>query len=130
MSFLELAPLPGAVPCARLHAISVLCEWGLRDLADDAAFVISELMTNAITASAALPARPPVLLQLIAGERSVRVEVHDRSPLDPVGRHADADAEHGRGLTVVAALSSRCGSERAGYAEKIVWAELAQAPRR
>jgi len=35
MSFLELAPLPGAVPCARLHAISVLCEWGLRDLADE-----------------------------------------------------------------------------------------------
>jgi hypothetical protein len=28
MSFLELAPLPGAVPCARLHAVNVLTEWG------------------------------------------------------------------------------------------------------
>jgi anti-sigma regulatory factor (Ser/Thr protein kinase) len=130
MSFLELAPLPGAVPCARLHAISVLYEWGLRDLADDAALVISELMTNAITASAVLPARPPVLLQLTAGERAVRVEVHDHSPLDPVGGDADAGAEHGRGLAVVAALSVRCGSERAGHGQKVVWAELAEAARR
>jgi hypothetical protein len=55
MSFLELAPLPGAVPCARLHAVSLLAEWRLRDLADDATLVVSELMTNAVTASAALP---------------------------------------------------------------------------
>lgn len=126
MSFLELAPLPGAVPCARLHAINVLREWGLRDLADDAALIISELMTNAITASAALPARPAVLLHLIAGERSVRVEVHDHSPLEPVPGDAGADAESGRGLVVVAAPSINCGAEYAGYGGKIVWAELAR----
>jgi hypothetical protein len=124
MSFLELAPLPGAVPCARLHAVSVLTEWGLRDLADDAALVTSELMTNAVTASAALLARPPVLLHLTAGERCLRVEVHDSSPLEPVLCAPDAEAEHGRGLAVVAALSARCGSQRTGRSRKIVWAEL------
>jgi anti-sigma regulatory factor (Ser/Thr protein kinase) len=124
MSFLELAPLPSAVPCARLHAASVLTEWGLRDLADDAALVVSELMTNAVTASAALPARPPVLLHLTAGERCLRVEVHDCSPLEPLLRAPDAGAEHGRGLAVVAALSARCGSRRTGRSRKIVWAEL------
>jgi anti-sigma regulatory factor (Ser/Thr protein kinase) len=129
MSFLELAPLPGAVPCARLHAVSVLAEWGLRDLADDAALVISELVTNAVAASAALPARPPVLLHLTAGERSLRVEVHDSSPLEPVLRAPDAGAEHGRGLAVVAALSARCGSQRTGRSRKIVWAELARPAR-
>jgi hypothetical protein len=36
-SYLELAPLPGAVPCSRLHAVHVLHEWGLRALADDTA---------------------------------------------------------------------------------------------
>jgi anti-sigma regulatory factor (Ser/Thr protein kinase) len=129
-SFLEFAPLPGAVPCARLHAISMLHEWGLRDLADDAALVISELMTNAVTASAALPGHPPVLLYLIAGEGALRVEVHDCSPLEPVPRDADAGAEHGRGLAVVAALSTRCGSEYAGDGGKTVWAELARASQR
>jgi hypothetical protein len=44
---LELAPLPGATSCARLHAVSVLHEWGLRTLADDAAMIVSELITNA-----------------------------------------------------------------------------------
>ena len=66
MSFIELAPLPSAVPCARLHAVHVLREWDLRDLADDAALLISELVTNAVAASAVLPDRPPVSLRLIA----------------------------------------------------------------
>jgi hypothetical protein len=29
-SYLELGALPTAVPCARLHARHVLCEWGVR----------------------------------------------------------------------------------------------------
>jgi anti-sigma regulatory factor (Ser/Thr protein kinase) len=124
MTFLELAPLPGAVPCARLHAVNVLAEWKLDDLADDAALVISELMTNAVSASAALPARPSVLLHLTAGQRSLRVEVHDSSPLEPVLCPPDSGAEHGRGLAVVVALSARCGSQRTGRCRKVVWAEL------
>ena len=126
MSFIELAPLPSAVPCARLHAIHVLRDWQLRDLSDDAALIVSELVTNAVTASAILPDRPPVSLRLISDGQSLRIEVQDRSPADP---HPDAessdDAEHGRGLGVVAALSTRCGSERSGPHRKTVWAELA-----
>src|SRR6266568_619809 len=34
-SRLELGPLPGAVPCARLHAKHISREWGLAHLADD-----------------------------------------------------------------------------------------------
>jgi anti-sigma regulatory factor (Ser/Thr protein kinase) len=126
MTFLELAPLPGAVPCARLHAVNVLAEWGLGDLADDAALVVSELMTNAVRASAALPAQPPVLLHLTAGHVSLRVEVHDSSPLEPVLRKPDHGAEHGRGLAVVMALSTRCGLQSTDHNRKVVWAELAR----
>ncbi len=124
-SALEFAPLPTAVPCARLHAVHVLREWGLRHLADDAALVISELMTNAVDASVVLPERPPVALRLLADERSLLIEVWDQSPLDVEPREPDADAECGRGLTVVAALSDRWGCERTGYQRKVVWAELA-----
>lgn len=124
-SALEFAPLPTAVPCARLHAVHVLHEWGLRHVADDAALVISELMTNAVDTSVVLPERPPVALRLLASERSLLIEVWDQSPLDVEPREPDADAECGRGLTVVAALADRWGHERTGHQCKVVWAELA-----
>lgn len=126
-SALEFAPLPTAVPCARLHAIHILREWGLRDLAADAALIVSELITNAIDASALLPDRPPVSLRLLVSEKSLLIEVWDHSPLDLEPREADADDESGRGLTVVAALADRWGWERTGHNRKVVWAELAPA---
>ena len=124
-STLELAPLPGAASCARLHAVSVLHEWGLRALADDTALIVSELITNAADASAVLPERPPVTLRLLAGERSLIIEAWDRSPLDLEARQASPDDECGRGLAVVAALSARWGCERIAGRQKVVWAELA-----
>jgi hypothetical protein len=96
-SFLELAPLPGAIPCARLHAVHVLNEWGLRALAEDAALIVSELMMNAADASVKLPERPPIALHLRASERSVAIEAWDQSPLDVEPREADTDVECGRG---------------------------------
>jgi anti-sigma regulatory factor (Ser/Thr protein kinase) len=125
MSALEFAPLPTAVPCARLHAIHVLHEWGLRALAEDVALIVSELITNAIDASVVLPERPPITLRLLADEKSLLIEAWDQSPLDLEPRQADADDECGRGLTVVAALSHRWGWERTGHQRKVVWAELA-----
>jgi len=131
MSFIELAPLPSAVPCARLHAVHVLRDWQLRDLADDTALIVSELVTNAVTASAILPDRPPVSLRLISDSRCLRIEVHDRSPADLCpGAEGSDDAEHGRGLAVVAALSTRYGAERTARNRKTVWAELRITPGR
>jgi hypothetical protein len=48
----------------------------------------------------------------------------DGLPHDVEPREVDADAECGRGLTVVAALSTRWGSNRTSYQHKVVWAEL------
>jgi anti-sigma regulatory factor (Ser/Thr protein kinase) len=124
-SALELAPLPTAASCARLHTVHVLHEWGLRGLADDAATVVSELTTNAADASAVLPDRPAITLRLLNTGTSLLIEVWDQSQLDLELHEADADDECGRGLTVVAALSSRWGCERTGYRRKVVWAELA-----
>jgi anti-sigma regulatory factor (Ser/Thr protein kinase) len=125
MSFIELAPRPEAVPCARRLAAA----WDLAGLTDDAQLIVSELVTNAVTASAALPDRPPVSLRLITDGRSLRIEVQDHSPLDlrPDAEASD-DAEHGRGLGVVAGLSTRCGSERTNPSRKTVWAELRITP--
>lgn len=124
-SALELAPLPTATPCARLHAVHVLHEWGLRHVADDVALIVSELMTNAADASIVLPERPPVTLRLLAAGRTLIIEAWDHSPLDLEPREADPGDECGRGLTVVAALSERWGWERTSIRRKVVWAELA-----
>ena len=129
-SFLELAPLPGAIPCARLHAVAVLHEWGLRGLAEDAALIVSELMTNAAEAAVLLPDRPPITLRLLVSEKSLVIEAWDRSPLDLEPREPDPGAEGGRGLMVVAALADRWGCERTGPRRKVVWAEMRITPGR
>jgi hypothetical protein len=64
-SFLELGPLPSAVPCARLHARQVVWEWGLVRLSEDIELIVSELVTNAVRASEGLmPGVPHVRLWL------------------------------------------------------------------
>ena len=45
---LPLGALPGATPCARLHARAVLHDWGLDELAEAAELIVSELVTNAV----------------------------------------------------------------------------------
>ena len=52
LSYLELGALPTAVPCARLHARHVLWEGGLNGLAPDSELLVSELVTNAVNATA------------------------------------------------------------------------------
>ena len=40
-SYLQLGALPIAVPCARLYARHVLCEWGMNGLAQDGELLVS-----------------------------------------------------------------------------------------
>jgi anti-sigma regulatory factor (Ser/Thr protein kinase) len=125
VSFLELGALPGAVPCARLHAKHVLWEWGLSELSDSAELLVSELVTNSIHASKALPWAPVVRLWLLAGKPTVRIAVGDANPKPPRPLHADAETEGGRGLLLVEAISQRWDWFRpAGMDGKVVWCEI------
>ena len=126
-SRLVLGALPSAVPCARLHTRLVLAEWGLQALAETAELLVSELVTNAVRASAGLPGRrlglPTVRLWLSADHEHALIEVWDADERMPVCEQPDPDAEHGRGLYLVEALSEDWGTHRpAGYPGKIVWA--------
>jgi anti-sigma regulatory factor (Ser/Thr protein kinase) len=56
-SSLVLGALSSAVPCASLHVKHVLWEWGLNSLAERAELLVSELVTNAVTA-AGQPGQP------------------------------------------------------------------------
>jgi anti-sigma regulatory factor (Ser/Thr protein kinase) len=123
---LVLGAVESAVPSARAQLRRLLSGWGQEELGPDASVVISELVTNAVGASAELGlVTAPVLVWLGSDRRCVLVAVADASPLPPVRLNLRADAEGGRGLALVQALSSRWGWHLASMAglTKVVWAE-------
>lgn len=124
-SFLELGAVPSAAPCARLHAKQVLWEWGLDQLTETVELVVSELISNAIHASQALPWTPVVRLWLLSDKRRVLVAVWDGNPKSPVRLDIDVDTEGGRGLLLVDSISDRWNwFPPEGMDGKVVWCEV------
>jgi anti-sigma regulatory factor (Ser/Thr protein kinase) len=120
---LELGSLPGAVPCARLHVRHVLWEWGMSRCGDNAELLVSELMTNAVAALEPAGQVFPVRLWLMSDQMRVLILVWDASLRPPIPGHASQDAEGGRGLLLVEAVSQRWDwyfPREAGG--KVVWA--------
>jgi anti-sigma regulatory factor (Ser/Thr protein kinase) len=111
----------GSVRQGRLFARNVVREWGLDRLADDVQLGVSELITNAVR-----HAGTDVLLTIrLDGELVVEVEdAHPelRNPTTPAT--ADALATSGRGLQIVAAVSTEWGV-RSLPRGKAVWFTLA-----
>ncbi len=64
--FIELGALPGAVPCARLHARQLMWEWQLTGLSESVELLVSELVTNGVAASQRLERIFPVRLWLLS----------------------------------------------------------------
>jgi anti-sigma regulatory factor (Ser/Thr protein kinase) len=121
-SYLELAALETAIPCARLHAKTASLGWGLSSAqADTAELVVSELVTNSVRASAVLVS-PVVRLWLTSDRTRVLIQVWDGAGEMPSRQDAGPDSEAGRGLMLVAALVSRWGSGRTDGGGKVTWA--------
>jgi anti-sigma regulatory factor (Ser/Thr protein kinase) len=123
---IELSPVPAAVRRARLHSRHVLGDWGLSGGSGDAELLVSELTTNAI--AAVQPTTLPVRMWLLADTRRVLVLVWDPSSRPPVLADSGQDAENGRGLQIVQAVSQLWDWYRPqNTTGKIVWA-LASSP--
>jgi anti-sigma regulatory factor (Ser/Thr protein kinase) len=127
----RLAALPSAVPWARRIVLHMLRQWQLESMADAAALLVSELVTNAVEASAGGAGRDPGKLPMVGlGIRltadSLVLEVADGNPLCPVRQELDIEGDHGRGLLLVDALADAWG-HRAADGGKIVWCEMARA---
>jgi anti-sigma regulatory factor (Ser/Thr protein kinase) len=130
-NFLELAAVPTAVACARLHARNMLWEWGLDWLAPDAELLVAELTANAVKATVARH-QAAVRLRLSCDGARVLIEVWDADPCPPAAAERGVDGRpdpmegQGRGLFLVAALSSRWAwyltTEPRG---KVVWCDIA-----
>lgn len=122
-TYLQLEGRPAAVPHARRFARDTVALWGLTETAHDAELIVSELLTNAVTAVARMPFRAHIGLLITADPRQLLLLVWDASPDPPVRPDHDDDAPGGRGLQIIEALSARWGScaDRRG---KVVWAAL------
>lgn len=88
--------------------------------------LVSELVTNAVQHS---PQSTTVTVEVLRGERTVRIAVTDAGALLPRPRRAasfaeSSAAEHGRGLLLVEALAESWGS-RPVPGGKVVWCDVA-----
>ncbi|MFJ4198170.1 ATP-binding protein [Streptomyces sviceus] len=101
----------------RLH----LGLWGLHGVIDAAQLCVSELVSNVIRHVGA--GTPATLVVSMSGTR-VRIEVHDSDPgALPVFLDAGLDAESGRGMALVSAVTDRWGVQLQAD-RKVTWCEL------
>lgn len=91
---------PYQARCRVRHALE---SWGIDgELVETAALIASELVANAAKAATVTQ----ILLTLCYGRQALRIEVTDDSPNPPVLSEAPPDAESGRGLQIIDALTT------------------------
>jgi anti-sigma regulatory factor (Ser/Thr protein kinase) len=98
---LELLPVVASVPAGRRFVTAYLHEHGLGVLAETAALLTSELLTNCV-----LHARTPIRLTVTAGTGSVEVVIRDGLPVAPRQRGRRPDATTGRGIDLLDRLAT------------------------
>lgn len=118
----ELPADATAAAVARAQTRTALGSWRLPGLRDPLLLVVSELVGNAVRHG-----RAPFRMLLRRTRVGVQVEVHDEaaetSPEVPPSL-PDADAESGRGLFLVDALSADTGVRQIPDDGKVVWASV------
>ena len=112
----RLACEPASTRLARQIVRDTLSEAGQPQWTDAAELACSEVVTNAI-----LHAHTDIELTVDVVPDHVRVEVRDFSPVLPVQRDYNEHATTGRGMALVAALTSSHGISDVGPDGKTVW---------
>jgi|1186.fasta_scaffold00849_5 anti-sigma regulatory factor (Ser/Thr protein kinase) len=108
-----LPGIPGSVPVARFHIRAALVFQGLGQLADDAAIIVSELVTNAVQhACREITTTIGVTLARTEDPGTLIIAVSDCSPHTPMMRIARPGSERGRGLQIVESLAVHWGWHR------------------
>lgn len=120
----SLAHAPAEAGRARAAVREQLHVWDLAALADNAALLAGELVTNALRHARGRR----IALRLVRGD-TLLCEVDDDDPTLPTLLGADPVEEFGRGLRVISTLARAWGTSRTG-AGKTVWFELTTPRRR
>ncbi|MFF4407745.1 ATP-binding protein [Streptomyces sp. NPDC001262] len=103
---------PRSVAAARRFAGRLLAEWGLHDLADDTALLLSELVTNAVVHGCG--GTGDIELSLGRTPAHLLARVTDPGGRAPLCRQAAEDSENGRGMWLVEQLADGWGHHPSG----------------
>jgi anti-sigma regulatory factor (Ser/Thr protein kinase) len=128
---LELAAMPTTPGVIHGHIRSVAREWGLAELADTAEPLATQLVTNAIQASARLRTAGPTVIKVWITSDGTALVIHvwDASDELPVVKDLGAlDDEDGRGLILVTTLAKDWGVYRKAEGGKVVWVMITTDP--
>lgn len=98
--------------------------WDCEDVEEVATLLTSELVTNAVVHTASA-----VALRMQFDPPTLLTEVHDTAPSLPEPLAVTPWSSHGRGLSLIEALSRRWGTRKTRLG-KVVWFELEVAPTR
>ncbi|MFD4976619.1 ATP-binding protein [Streptomyces sp. NPDC058424] len=93
------------VQMARRVTAARLRYCGLTELIDDAALIVSELVTNAIVHSGGTQ----ITFTMAIRDSSLCISVHDEMPGGPTVHNASSEAERGRGLFLVECIANAHG---------------------
>lgn len=118
---LDLRPVAASVPLARHVTLDVLRGWRSPHDLDDAALLVSELVSNVVDHA---QEEAVLTLELALAEGWLRISVADGSSVRPVVRELSQERPRGRGLQLVEAIADRWGAED-HHGGKRIWFELA-----
>jgi anti-sigma regulatory factor (Ser/Thr protein kinase) len=113
-----LATGPTAAAKARRHVRAAIYAWDVPVDPTVAALLTSEVVTNAIRHETG----ETVMLAITCECGQFRVDVYDTSPCLPMPVEGPADAETGRGLLLVASLSTEWGCYRTHTGKAVYFA--------
>jgi hypothetical protein len=104
----QLTRKPAAAAEARRQVRVAIRDWKVPVDPDIAVLLTSDLVTNAITRGEG----ETLTLAIKCSRGHLRVDVYDTSRFRPLGMDEPADTDAGRGLVLVAAISTGWGSFR------------------
>jgi hypothetical protein len=116
----DLPPVTVSVPLARHVTLDLLAAWGSPHDRDDAALLVSELVSNVVDH---VQGEAVLTLELTFAGDWLRISVADGSAVRPVVRDLREHRPRGRGLQLVQAIADRWGAEDHEGGKRI-WFEL------
>lgn len=111
-----LQPEPISARIARHFVKAVLLESGRLGWIEAAELAVTEIVANAV-----LHAHTPLRVTTRLFGDELRVEVRDNNPALPLQRSYDLHASTGRGMEMVAAVTTAHGTRALGADGKVVW---------
>ena len=116
----DLPPTAASVPTARHVVVELLRTWEAPHDLDDAALLITELVSNVVDH---VGGEAALTVEVTLSGDWLRIAVVDGSAIRPVVQELSLDRPRGRGLRMLQIIASRWGSDSHGDGKR-VWFEL------